>query len=373
MNIVNAGARYQVYGEDVKTYKELPVATYSVGFNPMTGFWLVKHDDLAINEDTIYGNHARRAEKILKSFAVSERNFGVILSGKKGIGKSLLARMIAEESIKAGIPVIIVDTAIGGISNFLSSIQQEVTIIFDEFEKTFSRNEDGDPQVEMLSLFDGIDNGKKLFIITCNDPRQLNEFLINRPGRFHYHFEITCPSPDEIRAYMTDKLGSGWEEDIEKIIKLSQMGSMTFDCLRAIAFDLKQGYPLEETLMDLNINYDNNSRYDITIRLSNGWVSTVYGRKINLFSNDEYDIGFKSDDHNEYFATFTPSTDIDFVNGNLVVDPKKITLSLNYDAFTSSLSKEDAKVAKIQWEKNTYVESCILTKVDFSMLEKFVV
>lgn len=44
MNIVNAGSRYQVYGEDVKTYKELPIATYSVGFNPMMGFWLIKHD-----------------------------------------------------------------------------------------------------------------------------------------------------------------------------------------------------------------------------------------------------------------------------------------------------------------------------------------
>lgn len=30
MNIVNAGSRYQVYGEDVKTYKELPIATYSL-------------------------------------------------------------------------------------------------------------------------------------------------------------------------------------------------------------------------------------------------------------------------------------------------------------------------------------------------------
>lgn len=216
MNIVNAGSRYQVYGEDVKTYNELPVATYTVSFHPQMGFWLTKHNDLSVNEGTIYGNHARRAEKILKSFAVSERNFGVILSGKKGIGKSLLARMIADESIKAGMPVIIVDSAIPGISNFLGSIQQEVTIIFDEFEKTFARHDEDDPQVEMLSLFDGMDNGKKLFIITCNDPRQLNEFLVNRPGRFHYHFEITCPSPDEVRAYMADKLGTGWEEDIER-------------------------------------------------------------------------------------------------------------------------------------------------------------
>lgn len=38
MNIVNAGSRYQVYGEDVKTYRELPIATYSVGFHPQMGF-----------------------------------------------------------------------------------------------------------------------------------------------------------------------------------------------------------------------------------------------------------------------------------------------------------------------------------------------
>lgn len=42
MNIVNAGARYQVYGEDVQTYKELPVATYTIGYHPQMGFWLVK-------------------------------------------------------------------------------------------------------------------------------------------------------------------------------------------------------------------------------------------------------------------------------------------------------------------------------------------
>lgn len=369
MNIVNAGSRYQVYGEDVKTYKELPIATYSVGFNPMMGFWLIKHDDLAINEDTIYGNHARRAEKILKSFAVSERNFGVILSGKKGIGKSLLARMIAEESIKADMPVIIVDTAIPGISNFLASIQQEVTIIFDEFEKTFAETEKGDPQVEMLSLFDGMDNGKKLFVITCNDPRQLNEFLINHPGRFHYHFEITCPSPDEVRAYMTDKLGTGWEEDIEKVVKLSQVTDITFDCLRAIAFDLKQGYPLEETLMDLNINYERNSAYDVTVRLSNGWITTAYYKKIDLYSKDECNISFEKDGI-RYWITFSPS-DATVADGALAVNPQKIKLTVAYDAFEESMSDEDAEIARRQWMKNTTVESCTLTKVNISMVNKF--
>lgn len=221
----------------------------------------------------------------------------------------------------------------------------------------------------MLSLFDGMDNGKKLFVITCNDPRQLNEFLINRPGRFHYYFEITCPSPDEVRAYMADKLGTGWEEDIEKVVKLSQVVDITFDCLRAIAFDLKQGYPLEETLMDLNINYERNSSYDVTVRLSNGWVTTAYYKKIDLYSKDKYNISFEKDKVC-YWITFSPS-DVTVADGALTINPQKIKLTVDYDAFKESMSDEDAKIARRQWMKNTTVESCTLTKVNVSMVNKF--
>lgn len=238
-------------------------------------------------------------------------------------------------------PVIIVDSAIPGISNFLGSIQQEVTIIFDEFEKTFAKTEKDDPQVEMLSLFDGMDNGKKLFV-------------------------ITCPSPDEVRAYMVDKLGTGWEEDIEKVVKLSQVADITFDCLRAIAFDLKQGYPLEETLMDLNINYERNSSYDVTVRLSNGWITTAYYKKIDLYSKDECDIFFEKDKI-RYWITFSPSD----ADGALTVNPQKIKLTVAYDAFEESMSDEDAEIARRQWMKNTTVESCTLTKVNISMVNKF--
>lgn len=368
MNIVNAGSRYQVYGEDVQTYEELPTATYTVGFHPQMGFWLTKHDDLVINEGTIYGDHARKADKILKSFQISARNFGVILSGKKGIGKSLLARMIANKSIENDMPVIIVDAAISGISNFLSSIQQEVTIIFDEFEKTFRKTDDSDPQIEMLSLFDGIDNGKKLFVITCNNPRDLNEFLVNRPGRFHYHFEITCPAPEEIRAYMTDKLGTGWDDEIDKIIKLSQMSNITFDCLRAIAFDLKQGYPLEETLMDLNINYERDVAYDVTVRLSNGWTNTKYSYRVNLYSAGWVYCEFYNKEF-YYYVKFDVK-DVVAENGVLCVDPDKVALSLPYDAF-DELPDDDAEIAKKQWLNSTSVLSLTLTKVNDLMINKF--
>lgn len=33
MNVVNAGGRFQIYGEDVQTYKEIPVGCYKVDFH----------------------------------------------------------------------------------------------------------------------------------------------------------------------------------------------------------------------------------------------------------------------------------------------------------------------------------------------------
>lgn len=343
MNIVQSGNRYQVYGEDVQTFKDLPVRTYAVSFHPMQGFSLVNHNDLEINEDTVYGLHAYRAEKVLKSFEAANRNFGIILSGRKGIGKSLLARMIAEESMKRDMPVIVVDTAYPGIANFLASIQQEVTIIFDEFEKTFAPNPDGNPQVEMLGLFDGIDNGKKLFVVTCNSIHNLNEFFINRPGRFHYHFEISCPSPDEVQQYMIDKLGTGWEEEIDRIIRISQLCDITFDSLRAIAFDLKQGYSLDETLADLNISYEENTSFDVTVRLSNGWVATNYNNYINLVGGrrhggDEYSIRFTAE-RNDFYVKFNVR-DLMLANGVITVPVDKLSVVADWDAFDEDEAKQ---------------------------------
>ena len=51
MNIVGAGDRFMVYGEDVKTYKVLPADTYKIQFNKMTGFYLISHNDLTVDEE----------------------------------------------------------------------------------------------------------------------------------------------------------------------------------------------------------------------------------------------------------------------------------------------------------------------------------
>ena len=85
MNIVNSGDRYMIYGEDVKTYKKLPAETYQVGFSPMSGFYLTLHNDLHVNE---------KVDKVLQTFRAFNRNMGVILSGPKGVGKSMFCPSI---------------------------------------------------------------------------------------------------------------------------------------------------------------------------------------------------------------------------------------------------------------------------------------
>ena len=53
------------------------------------------------------------------------------------------------------------------------------------------------------------------------------------------------------------------------------------------------------------------------------------------------------------------------------INPQKIKLTIAYDAFEESMSDEDAEIARRQWMKNTTVESCTLTKVNISMVNKF--
>ena len=86
-------------------------------------------------------------------------DLGVILSGDKGIGKSLFSKMLGIKAKESGIPVILVDEYIPGIANFLDDIEQTVMVLFDEYDKTFDEKK-YNCQAEMLSLFDGMSAGK---------------------------------------------------------------------------------------------------------------------------------------------------------------------------------------------------------------------
>ena len=253
MHIVESGKRYRIFNNAITTYDQLPPKTYRVDYDPETRiFSLLEAHDFEIPETKIYGQHLDKVKKVLNSMDKMNRNLGVILSGDKGIGKSLFSKCLGLKARKKGIPVILVNEYDEGIANFLEEIEQTVMILFDEYDKTFDEKKHN-CQAEMLSLFDGVSAGKKLFVITCNEIQSLSQYLINRPGRFHYHFRFLYPTADEIRDYMEDKLDKQYYDEIENVIAFSVRMNLNYDCLRSIAFELNNGLKFQEAINDLNI------------------------------------------------------------------------------------------------------------------------
>ena len=368
MNVVHSGNQFQIYGDALKTYEKLPLGTYEVNFHKMMGFFLTSHSELVVNEEKIYGSTPSKVEKVLRGFQAVDRNFGVILSGRKGIGKSLFARQLAIRAKDYGLPLILVPTYYPGIADFISSIEQEVIVLFDEFEKTFASQENNNPQEEMLPLFDGIDNGKKLFIITCNELHKLNSYLLNRPGRFHYHFVLGNPNPDEIKEYMTDKLKPEYHHLIKKLIGFSLNVDLTYDVLRAIAFELNMGYSFEETLMDLNISKEGAPKFNIRIEFSDGSYRTANGQRINTYSNERVYVWFndKSGHSGDSIRLdFTPSDVVlDMDHAEMTLDPSKVERYIDEDYF--DMDKEEER------KRYEYLCNLEITKISFTrIVEEF--
>lgn len=358
MKIVNTGHVYSIYDDSLKTFDRLPAQAYQINFNPRAGFSLSLYDEIEIKEK-VYGIHMQKVEKVLKSFEMFDRNLGVILSGDKGIGKSLFAKILSKKAIELGYPLIIVNNYYPGIADYLNSIQQEVVVLFDEFDKNFYAGRDksdsmNDPQTEMLTLFDGLSQGKKMFIITCNYLNNLNDFLVNRPGRFHYHFRFEYPNAEEIEMYLKDKIPTSMYNEIQKVVDFSQKVKINYDSLRAIAFELSLEQENFETIIkDLNILNIEDETYTAIVVFNGGTKKKVNsGRSFNLdmFNSNIVTQDFEDEEVNQdiYFE-FNPidiTYKMDF-NG-MVLKGEDVNINLNSNNYDDDMFEK----VKMKYQEN---------------------
>lgn len=273
MKVAVTGNISRIMSSSLEVTDVLEVATYTIQYSKGEGFFLEKVEPLEAHEERVFGVHEEKVEKIFKTYKHIGRSLGTILSGGKGIGKSLFARMIAERAATENMPTIIVDTPYPGISSFIDSIEQEALVLFDEFEKTFAKNNkegNGETQDSLLGLFDGVSTQKRLYVITCNELRQVNSFMINRPGRFHYHIEFGNPNHDEIIEYLGYKLDKKYTNEIQKVSRFGARVPLNYDSLRAIALELSFGNSFEESIEDLNIVSDSSVKYKLELMLKDG-------------------------------------------------------------------------------------------------------
>lgn len=163
---------------------------YQIHQNPMTGeIFLERIADKFYFGFKLYGIDETFVAHVLDTYSKqsSKHNLGVLLNGAKGTGKTVTAKMLCN---KLGLPVLIVDRPLNGLSNFLAGINHDCVFLFDEFEKNFRLTEDdGEDRAgeSLLSIMDGVYNGENchIFIMTTNELR-VNDNLLSRPSRIRY-------------------------------------------------------------------------------------------------------------------------------------------------------------------------------------------
>ena len=134
MKVVNLGSTLRIFSDELTVEDRIPAGTYDVNFDPMGGYSLSVRPNFKTTEK-VYGNHLQMVDRMLDRYNKIDGNFGTILGGRKGTGKSMTARVVSEKLLEQGIPTILVTENTPGLPRFLQSIEQPVLILIDEFEK----------------------------------------------------------------------------------------------------------------------------------------------------------------------------------------------------------------------------------------------
>jgi hypothetical protein len=301
-------------------FDTIPVGTYQVNCDKF-GFFLTGTDNFTLPEK-IYGNSTKLSSRILNTFLSRDASTGVMLSGQKGSGKTLLAKQISIEAQTKSIPTFIVNSPYCGddFNMFLQSFTQPVVVVFDEFEKVYDNN----AQNTLLTLFDGTFSQKKLFVLTSNSPRGISEYFRDRPGRIRYWLEYKTLDNEFVTDYCNDNLDN--KEYQEQIQNLCAILGFNFDMLQSLIHEMNMyGESPYEAMKILNVkgNVQGYSTYDYTVYEESNPQISIYSYHwtgVPMSINDQITIKqYKDDDGDTDWINvrIAPSNLIksDFVNG----------------------------------------------------------
>ncbi len=207
--------------------EKLPVGVYKVMEDPIYHFLYLDH----IQESfpfpyKVYGVERNFIERVKKSYKNTKGNFGVLLNGVKGTGKTVTAEILCNEM---NLPVIIVPRCYESLVSFLNDIQQDVILFIDEYEKVFDDHENA-----LLSIMDGVFKTKYrlLFLLTTNETR-IDPNLLQRPSRIRYVKMFDDLKLDVIMEVVDDMLIH--KHHREATIKvISEMPIITMDLVKSV-------------------------------------------------------------------------------------------------------------------------------------------
>ena len=157
----------------------LPVGVYKLEKDPFENLYLSQIQEKFGFPYKVYGVERSFIDRVKKSWNHTTGNFGVLLNGIKGTGKTVTAEIICNE---LDLPVIIIPWHHENLVSFLNNIQQDVIIFIDEFEKIYDGYDNS-----LLSIMDGALKTKhRLFFLLTTNELRVDRNLLQRPSRIRY-------------------------------------------------------------------------------------------------------------------------------------------------------------------------------------------
>lgn len=281
--------------ETVKIIDSIPIGIYKLEIS-RTGLYLEK-TEMKLEYGKLYGNTQKIADHICKAFELlgKDKNLGVLLSGGRGLGKTLTTRVVINQ-LKDKYPIIIISEYYQDIANFLNSISGCV-ILIDEFEKIMSGEVDSEnnsggqtKQEQLLSVFDGNAGSKgNLFLLTANEVNRLDDNFLSRPGRIRYHYKFTSEKPNVIADYCNDNLvRKELIPELLEIFKATRYVSM--DMIAAIVNELNDFDDITPRDAIEYFNFEQDTTYLLRAYATANNKKIVYDYQCrNLDNLDEYE------------------------------------------------------------------------------------
>lgn len=165
-------------------HSKLLPGIYTVHHHRMMGFYEKPLEPEFNFPYKLYGKDAAIVNRVVAAADHFTGNLGVLLNGLRGTGKTVTAKLISNELIKRGLPVLLISQQFedASIVDHIAEIDQPLVIFIDEFEKIYDYHDH-----TLLSLMDGVMSGghQRVFLLTTNE-LTVNQNLMDRPSRIRY-------------------------------------------------------------------------------------------------------------------------------------------------------------------------------------------
>lgn len=245
------------YAGDVsETVDELPMGVYILEIDQKGNWQLKRQSDEFTFDFKVYGLESDLIRRVTTYYQKTSGDVGVLLNGVKGTGKTITAKILANQLQN---PIILVTGNSGALVSVLNDIKCDITIVIDEFEKSFGNENGKEGGASLLSIMDGTIQSeyRRVWLLTTNN-LYINQNLLNRPGRIRYKKEFKDLDLKTIYEVLDDILEyPEFREDIVSFCKTLEL--ITVDILKTIVTEVNIFAEAPQdccSVINVNVNSD---------------------------------------------------------------------------------------------------------------------